>query len=326
MDVKYGISSESYKKEDLQEFMVFENLLKRCEMMRKNSSRIIKSIIILTIVASTLSTSAFAAWTWSTPGYEWAREKRLTSITNTSTLNNKVSHANFYSILIKYLKLKGVEPKDSVKQNVIGVESFNKALVGVVNDVEDYITRTSLTPQEYRELVTYIDHMRSVSEGVNVGTLPNNADLLTRDSLKDIYLYLSLAKYKAATLISDPSYKNLILSNEGPTPKYNVGNVAYKEIIDYNIKPYFGDISREEFLVLMFSLLSEQDVTEKQIIQQFIDAGVLMGYENGDVRLENPLTYAEMFTFLRRFEIFDFNPEPESQEGEGTEEDVKEYN
>lgn len=297
-------------------------------MMKKNISRIIRSIVILTIVASTLSTSAFAAWTWSTPGYEWAREKRLTSITNTSVLNNKVTHANFYSILIKYLNLKGVRPKKEVRQDVENVNTFNKALQGVVSDVEEYITRDSLTPQEYRELVTYINHMRSVADGFDIGTLPNNADMLTRDSLKDIYLYFSLAKYKAATLINDPSYKNLILKNMGPTSTYNVGNVAYKEIIDYNIKPYFGDISRREFLILMFSLLSEQNVSDEEILTQFAEAGVLVGYEDGEYQLENPLTYAEMFTFLRRFEIFDFNPEPETEEGAETdsEDEVKEYN
>lgn len=296
--------------------------------MKKNSLRIIKSIVILTIVASTLSTSAFAAWTWSTPGYEWARENRLTSIANNSTLNNKVSHANFYSILIKYLNLKGVRPKENVRQNVEDVDTFNNALEGVVADVEAYITRDSLTPQEYRELVTYINHMRSVADGFDIGTLPNNADMLTRDSLKDIYLYFSLAKYKAATLISDSNYKNLVIKNVGPTPMYNVGNVAYKEIIDYNIKPYLGDISRREFLILMFSLLSEQDVSDDEILTQFAEAGVLVGYEDGEYQLENPLTYAEMFTFLRRFEIFDFNPEPEVEEGEesDTEDEVKEYN
>lgn len=293
--------------------------------MKKNSLGIIKSIIILTIVASTLSTSAFAAWTWSTPGYEWAREKRLTSITSTTTLNNKVSHANFYSILIKYLSMKGVMPKQKVKQNVADVNTFNKALEGIVDDVEKYISKDSLTPQEYRELVTYINHMRSVVDGHNIGTLPNNADMLTRDSLKDIYLYFSLAKYKAATLISDSNYRNMILNNIGPTAAYNVGEVAYKEIIDYNIKPYFGDISRKEFLILMFSLLSEQDLSDDDVLNQFEEAGVLVGYTNGTMQLDNPLTYAEMFTFLRRFEIFDFNPEPEEEETNSNDE-VKEYN
>ena len=170
--------------------------------------------------------------------------------------------------------------------------------------------------------------MRSVADGFDIGTLPNNADMLTRDSLKDIYLYFSLAKYKAATLISDPNYKNLVLKNIGPNSVYNVGNVAYKEIIDNNINPYFGDISRKEFLILMFSLLSEQNVSDDEILKQFAEAGVLVGYEDGEYQLQNPLTYAEMFTFLRRFEIFDFNPEPETEEGTeaDTEDEVEEYN
>lgn len=297
-------------------------------MMRKNSSMIIKSIVALTIVASTLSTTAFAAWGWETPGYEWAREKRLTSITNTSTLNNKVSHANFYSTLIKYLQLKDVKPKQSVKQNVAALTTFNKSLEGMVKVIDEYISKEMLTPQEYREVITYMNHLYSEVKGISVGTLPNNANYLTRDSLKDLYLYLSLARYKAATLISEPTYKKLVINNWGPTPMFNVGTVKYKEIIDYNIKPYYGDISRHEFLILMFSLLSEQSLSDEEVLTQFNDAGVLIGYEDGSLELEQPLTYAEMFTFLRRFEIFDFNPEPETEEGEETnsEDEVKEYN
>ena len=76
----------------------------------------------------------------------------------------------------------------------------------------------------------------------------------------------------------------------------------------------------------MFSLLSEQNLSEEEVLTQFNDAGVLVGYENGSLELEQPLTYAEMFTFLRRFEIFDFNPEPEVEEGTNSEDEVKEYN
>ena len=78
----------------------------------------------------------------------------------------------------------------------------------------------------------------------------------------------------------------------------------------------------------MFSLLSEQNVSDDEILKQFAGAGVLVGYEDGEYQLQNPLTYAEMFTFLRRFEIFDFNPEPETEEGTeaDTEDEVEEYN
>ena len=57
---------------------------------------------------------------------------------------------------------------------------------------------------------------------------------------------------------------------------------------------------------------------------------MLEGYSEYELQLEleKSLTYAEMFTFLRRFEIFDFNPEPEVEEGEETDSDdeIKEYN
>ena len=302
-------------------------------MMKKNNSMIIKSVVALTIVASTLSSTVLAAWGWETPGYEWAREKRITSITQTSELHKKVSHANFYSTLIKYLQLKGVRPKQNVKQNVISLSSFNKALEGIAGVINDYISKDVLTAQEYREIVNYMNHMNSEVKGISYGTLPGNADLLTRDAIRDLYLYMSLARYKAATLISEHdvgsrNYKNLVLNNLNPNADYNIGYVKYKEIIDYNIKPYFGDISRREFLLLMFSLLSEQDISDDEVLKQFNDAGVLIGYEDGSLELEQPITYAEMFTFLRRFEIFDFNPEPEVEEGEETDSDdkVKEYN
>ena len=106
-------------------------------------------------------------------------------------------------------------------------------------------------------------------------------------------------------IIDDDLYRSYVLTNIGP--------VKYKELIAYNIKPYYGDISRREFLVLMFSLLSEQSVSEDEILKQFNESGVLVGY-NDDLMLSKNLTYAEMFTFLRRFEVFEFNPSPEESE------------
>lgn len=262
-------------------------------MMKKKSAGIIKSVITLGIFITMLSTTAFAAW-WGTPGYEWARERRITSLANNSALNNKVSHENFYSILINYLRYKNVTPKDNIKQNLGQLNTYNKAIDGIIENINSYISRTSLTPNDYRVVSTYIDHISRI--------LNENANLLPRDDLKSVDLYMSIAKYKAATLIDDDAYRAYVIANIGP--------VKYKELIAYNIKPYYGDISRREFLVLMFSLLSEQSVSEDEILKQFSESGVLVGY-NDDLMLSKNLTYAEMFTFLRRFEVFEFNPSPE---------------
>ena len=87
----------------------------------------------------------------------------------------------------------------------------------------------------------------------------------------------------------------------------NHSNVKYAEILEYGIEPYYGNVTRREFLILMFSLLSEQKLQEQEILDQYNESGVLLGYED-DLMLTKDLTYSEMFTFLYRFEIFEFNP------------------
>lgn len=285
--------------------------------MKINNSKMIKIFVAILAFVAFNSTTAYAAW-WGTPGYEWAVSKRLTGLANNSSLNNPISNANFYSVLIKYLNYKNVAPKENVKQNVEVLNSFNKTISGIVETVDTYISVSSLNEQEYKVVATYIEHVDDVLE--------KNKDFTPRDDLKNVYLYLSLAKYKAAKLISEPNYRRLVLSNGSPTSMFNVGNVKYKELVDYNIKPYYGDISRKEFLTLMFSLLSNQDVSDEEVLKQFNEAGVLIGYEDGSLWLDNPLTYAEMFTFLRRFETFDFNPESETTEGSEETDEIKEYN
>ena len=269
--------------------------------MKKTGSNIIKSILIIGMIFTVMSTTAFAAW-WGLPGYEWARSKGLTSLSNNSALNNKVDHERFYSTLISYLKYKNVTPKANVIQHNTS-NNFNKALDGVVAEINTYLDKTSLTPKEYRNVATYAEHIKK--------TINTNQNLLSRDNIKTINLYLSLVKYSAAVKIDDESYKTYVLNN--------LGAVKYKELVTYGIKPYFGDISRKEFLTLMFSLLSDRTLSEDEIINEFVDAGVLVGFddEGQNLGLGKNLTYAEMFTFLKRFEIFDFNP----TEGTTTEEE-----
>ena len=205
--------------------------------MKKTGSNIIKSILITSVIFTVMSTTVFAAW-WGLPGYEWARSKGLTSLSNNSALNNKVDHEKFYSTLISYLKYKNVTPKSSVIQHNTS-NNFNKALDGVVAEINTYLDKASLTPKEYRNVATYAEHIKK--------TINTNQNLLSRDNIKTINLYLSLVKYSAAVKIDDESYKTYVLNNLGP--------VKYKELVTYGIKPYFGDISRREFLTLMFSLL-----------------------------------------------------------------------
>lgn len=270
--------------------------------MKKINSKIMMLTFVLTMLLTMMSTTVFAAW-WGTPGYEWAREKKLTSLSNNSALNNKVSLENFYSILINYLKYKNVVPKNSVIQHNSS-NNFNKALDGIVGEINSYLDKESLSPKEYRNVAGYAEHIRK--------TVNTNSNLLTRDNVKTMDLYLSLVKYSAAVKISEDSYKSYVLKN--------MGAVKYKELVTYHVKPYFGDISRKEFLTLMFSLLSDRTLSEEDMINEFKEAGVLLGFdtEGQELGLAKNLTYAEMFTFLRRFETFEFNP-TESGDTNGSE-------
>jgi len=257
--------------------------------MKKILNVLKKSIIVMIIVAN-LTTLSYAAW-WGTPGYEWCFSKGITSVMTQKEMEKTVELDDFYSVLLRYLKYKNVDKNRKVIQNIESTKNTNSALVGMMNTVNSYLVREHLTPNEYRQVITYIEHAEILVE--------RQQKLLNRDEIKSFYLYLSLAKYKAATLIDDLEFKNEQIAVQS--------NVKYSEILDYGIEPYYGSVTRREFLLLMFSLLSDQNIEQNEIIKQYNDAGVLVGYEN-DLMLEKELTYSEMFTFLYRFEIFEFNP------------------
>ena len=175
--------------------------------------------------------------------------------------------------------------------NALSTKNINAALLGMMNEIDNYIGRESLTPSAYRQVITYINHAER--------TVENQQKLLNKSEIKSFYLYLSLARYKAALLLNDSTYRLQEMANNK--------NVKYSEILEYGIEPYYGDVTRKEFLILMFSLLSNQKLSQDEIIKQYNEAGVLVGYENS-LMLDKELTYSEMFTFLYRFEIFEFNP------------------
>ena len=265
--------------------------------MRK-ISKSFQRLIILIIVFATLASSSFAAW-WGTPGYEWCFSKGITSVMTQNEMNKTVELEKFYAILLRYLKYKDVDKGREIRQTTGDISRMNSALIGMMDDINSYLYMEYLTPSEYKKVITYIEHAER--------TVEQQQRLLNKEEIKSFYLYLSLAKYRAAMLIND----SLMRKNEMAVQ----GNVKYTEILEYGIEPYYGNITRKEFLILMFSLLSDEPIKEKglseeDVLTRFYEAGVLVGYEN-DLMLQKELTYSEMFTFLYRFEIYEFNPTEE---------------
>ncbi len=248
-----------------------------------------------------IGSNCFAAGWWGTPGYEWARTKGLTSIKTQSQLNRDVTISDYYTVILKYLSMKKVEPKNVTVQNFYVDGLYNGVVEGFVKDVNSNITtsKESLTPQEYRRVEELISHGKE--------TLNQYADLLPRDDIKSLNLYLDLAKYRAASLLTENSkiekqYKNNTL--------YTLRNTKYANSLKYGIMPMCGEISRKSFLVLMYNLLSDRTSTnEDTIINNFYEAGVLKGVEENskELELEKNLQYSDMLAFLYRFEAYDFS-------------------
>ena len=267
--------------------------------MRK-TSRIKKVICLLAVVSMLMmSTTAYAVW-WATPGYEWALANKLTPVKTTSQLNQNVSVSDFYTTVIKYLRLKGVTPRNETIYHNDDMEDIDNIAKGIFEIINGFNNRNSLTIQDYYKVENYVKHGKQTLEQYK-----GYSYKLTTQNLKNINLYLDLSQYKAATLIGNRSDREYILAK--------LGNIKNAEILNYHILPYAGEITRKEFLVVMYDLLSSTEMSEDAIIKAFNEAGVLIGFDTG-LELDKRITYSEMLTFLYRFEIFDFEPNSSTEE------------
>lgn len=262
--------------------------------MKKNTSLIM--IFVLTFMIF-IGSNCYAAW-WGTPGYEWALSRGLTSIKTQSQLDRTVTLSDYYNVILKYLKMKNVQPKKNVTAQGLYVDGiYNGTIEGLIKDVNSYIgvNQKSLTPQQYRNLEELIEHAKK--------TMDEQSNLLYRDDLKDLNLYLDLAKYRGATLLeSDTKIKNEYKKGV----LYRLRNTKYASSLNYGIMPMCGEPTRGSFLVLMHNLISDTSASKDEIIKSFNEAGVLLGYDN-DLWLNESLRYSEMLTFLYRFEAYDFS-------------------
>lgn len=260
------------------------------------TSRIKKLVCLFMIISMLMvNTTVFGVW-WGTPGYEWALANRLTTVKSTSQLNKNVSLSDFYTTVIKYLKLKGITPRNETiyhSDNMDGIDNISKGIFEIINKFNN---KEKITIQDYYKVENYVEHAKDTLEKYKEY---DYSQRLNTDNLKNIKLYLDLSRYKAATLIENSSDRAYILSK--------IGKIKNSEIIDYHMLPYAGEITRKEFLVVMYDLISSNEMSEDAVIKAFNEAGVLIGFDTG-LELDKRITYSEMLTFLYRFEIFDFEP------------------
>ena len=260
-------------------------------MKKSSRAKGIMSLIVLVVTVMTCTTAFGVIW-WGDPGYQWGRANGLTSVKSTSQLNKTVSLSDFYATVLKYLDLKDIEPKNKKIHHEDDMDGIDNVAKGIFDIINEYNKKESLTILEYYKVENWVKHAKKTLEDYM-----EYSQYMTRDSLKNIQLYLDLSQYKAATLIKSRSDREYILSR--------IGNMKNAEIINYHMLPYAADITRKEFLVVMHDLIADKSLSEDAVIDAFYETEVLQGYETG-LELDKKLTYAEMLTFLYRFEIFDF--------------------
>jgi hypothetical protein len=140
----------------------------------KKFSGVFKKVLIFVIVFANLATVSFAAW-WGTPGYEWSFSKGFTPMMTQKEMNNVVEKEDFYAILLRYLRYKGVDKNRNVRQTLGSTRNINSALVGMMNEVNSYLVMPALNPSQYRQVITYISHAeRTVETQKNLLNTPNN--------------------------------------------------------------------------------------------------------------------------------------------------------
>ena len=260
--------------------MINKSLIKRIS--------ITTSILCLVFMMCSMS---FAAW-WGTPGYEWCLRNGLTGQKTMNQLDREVELDDLYATILKYLSLKQISAKDKRIHHEDKMLDMDPVAKGIAEIINSYNDRESLTIEQFYIVENYAN--------MGYDTLAKYRDLsqyMTREDLKNIDVYFKLAKYKAATLIESKAQRDYALSR--------LGYIKNSKIIDYNMMPYTEKITRKEFLLVMNDLLSPKTMSDEKVLESFFNAGVLIGYDTG-LELDKKLLYSEMYSFLYRFEIYDF--------------------
>ncbi len=258
--------------------------------MAKNKALILALIIYCFMMAFSVS---YAAW-WGTPGYEWALSSGLTGVKTRAQLDVPVELDDLYTTIIKYVQMHGVRPSDKQVHHDDKMEGMDNVAKGYCDRINYFNSKKDLRIQDFYRVREY------ASEGyTQLDKYKSLSQTLTREDLQNLETYLRLSEYRAATLISNRSDREYALSL--------LGYVKNSMIINYGMLPYTTYISRREFLMVMYDLLSTNRSTNA--IDAFYENGskdaVLIGYDIG-LELDRLLSYTEMYTFLQRMESFDF--------------------
>ena len=250
-------------------------------MKRKNS---IISLICI-IVCMVFSNVSMAA-TWYSDGYSWARSNGIIGGKTHNQLMSYVSAKEFYTMFFKYLDYVGASSINQTYVKIDDYKSDNYILVSVDRQLTQLAKKDWITNDEYKRAVALIENARNI--------LNTNAEYFTTQESDSIHYYLDIMNYILYTKIYDYEYRLQVYCKK-PS--------GVDKFEKYKLIPYYGQITREEFLNLlyMYRVKQSNNFSTTDCVTYFMRNGVLLGYDNNPM-LSMKLTNAHLVTFIYRME------------------------
>lgn len=245
-----------------------------------------KKIVMIMLITIIVAIPVTANASWYSDAYVWANSQGIIGKKSNSQLLLNVTPSDFYTMLFKYFDLIDVTPKDYYDSyfKMDDYKADNYILVATDRQLTSYVMKDWLTNGEYKKAVALIDNARNI--------LQKNSEYFEKAEKTSIEYYLNMMNYLLYTKIYDYSYKQQV---------YVAKPKNADLFIQYKLIPYYGEITREEFLNLVYYYTVAQGSTFSTgvTVGYYRYYDVLRGY-NHNLMLTEKLSYAHFVTFISR--------------------------
>lgn len=245
-----------------------------------------KKIVMIMMITIMLAVPATVNASWYSEAYTWANSEGIIAKKTDAQLAKSVEPAEFYTMLFRYLKLVDVAPRTEYDDyfKMDDYKADNYILVATDRQLTSYAMKEWLTATEHKKAAELIKNARNILE--------RNPQYFEEAEKKSIEYYLDVMSYILYNKIYDYSYKKQVHVQQ---PKNG------ELFIEYKLLPYYGEITRKEFLNIIYYYTVAQGSTFSSgvTVGYYRYYDVLRGY-NHNLMLTEKLTYAHFVTFISR--------------------------
>lgn len=225
-----------------------------------------------------------SAQEWYLQGYNWARNIGIINSKTSNELSKTIDTVEFYDILFKYFEQNNVYIYYRFNKND-DYKNDNYTLVATDRKLTTLAEKDWITNNEYKTAKKLIDKANEL--------VKRNEKYFTDEERDNINYYLEVMNYILYNKIYDYNYK---ITQSAKKPKNGDMFIKYKLI------PFYGEVTREEFLILMYRYkINPETYILSDVVDKFVNENVLLGYDN-NLMLTVKLNYSHMTTFLLRMQ------------------------